>query len=356
MLIPAILVLSLGVTVIFTSNPSLALQQLFYGVFGVLLYLGIGSFDFRALKPFIKPGYFIVLVLLIITFLVGVESRGVVRWIPLGLFNMQPSEFAKPILILALASFWSKRQASWQNIGLSFLVLLPLAALIFRQPDLGTTLTVIFVWFTMLIAANISLFKLLFLGVIGTTAIPVSWNFLQAYQKQRIVSFLSPTQDPQGIGFHVIQSMIAVGSGEFFGRGLGRGTQSRLRFLPEFQTDFIFAFIAEELGFIGSAVVLFLYSVIFFLGFRLLKRVNDRFGELIVIGVLAMLFFQITINIGMNTGIVPITGITLPLLSYGGSSVITTLFSLGLIASVAKYGCKRQDPNIFGLIDSPARD
>ncbi len=352
MLIPALLLLSLGITVIYTSNPTLAIQQFVYAVIGVVIYFGVTNFDYRSLKSLIKPSYAAILVLLLVTFFLGAETRGSVRWIPLGPFNLQPSEFAKPVLILVLAAFWTKHNPSWKNIGLSCLLLLPVALLVFRQPDLGTTLTLILIWLGLLVAANTSVFKLLGLALGGLVLAPLSWQFLQDYQKHRLISFLSPTQDPQGIGFHVIQSMIAVGSGEFLGRGLGRGTQSRLRFLPEFQTDFIFAFIAEELGFIGSLIVLFLYSVIFFLGFRLLQRVNDRFGELIIVGVLTMLFFQITINIGMNTGLLPITGITLPLLSYGGSSIITVLLSLGLINSVARFGCNKREVNSFNPLDA----
>jgi rod shape determining protein RodA len=142
--------------------------------------------------------------------------------------------------------------------------------------------------------------------------------------------------------------MIAVGSGQFWGRGLGRGTQSRLQFLPEFRTDFIFAFIAEELGLVGSLLVILFYSAIFYLMFKLLNKTGDRFGELIIIGVFGMMFFQITVNIGMNIGVLPITGITLPFLSYGGSSMITTLLSFGLVASVARFGVKKRDTMVIG--------
>ena len=166
---------------------------------------------------------------------------------------------------------------------------------------------------------------------------PVLWFFLKDYQKERIFSFLSPAQDPLGMGYNAIQSMIAVGSGQILGRGLGRGTQSRLQFLPEFRTDFIFASIAEELGLLGSAIVLSLYGTIFFRSFKIMSETEDRFQNLLVIGVIGMLFFQVAVNIGMNIGIVPVTGITLPLLSYGGSSLITTLISLSFVASVAKF-------------------
>lgn len=350
MIIAALLLLSLGITVIYTSNPNLAIQQFIYGVIGTGLYFVISNFDYRSLKPLLKVLYLLILTLMVVTLLVGIETRGAFRWIPIGPFNFQPSEFAKPVLVLVLAAFWSTRPASWKNIGQSLLIFLPLSLLIFRQPDLGTTLTIVFIYLAMLIAANISLIKLVLVTVVGIVFAPLSWHLLQDYQKHRIISFLSPNQDPQGIGFHVIQSMIAVGSGEFIGRGLGRGTQSRLRFLPEFQTDFIFAFIAEELGFIGSIIVIALYSVIFFLGFKLLQRVSDKFGELILVGVLGTLFFQIVVNIGMNTGVLPITGITLPLLSYGGSSVLSTLISLGLINSVSKFGHKSREVDSFNLL------
>ena len=333
----------------YTSSPSLAIQQFFYGLVGVGLYFILRNFDYRFLKPFLKVAYVTSIVLLVVTFIVGMETRGSVRWIPLGVLNFQPSEFAKPVLILVLASFWSTRRATWMNIFKSLLLFAPIGLLIFRQPDLGTFLTVLMIWLVMLLGANISFFKVLLMGILGAIAVPLSWFFLQEYQKQRFLSFLSPANDPQGVGFHVIQSMIAVGSGQFWGRGLGRGTQSRLQFLPEFRTDFIFAFIAEELGFIGSAMVLLLYSLLFFMCFKVIAKSRDHFGELIVMGTMAMLFFQITVNIGMNIGILPITGITLPLLSYGGSSILTTFISLGLVASVDKFGRKKQEVDLFGL-------
>ncbi len=347
MIIPVLLLLSLGITVIYSSNADLAIAQGISALIGLIFYLILRQFDYRSLKVLIKPIYIVILVSLIITLFLGFETRGSVRWISVGFFNFQPSEFAKPILILALAHFWSKNLPSWRNIGKSLLILLPLVVLIFRQPDLGTTLTVGFIWFSLLIASNISLKKLLTLFLIAALIAPIGYSTLQGYQKQRITSFLSPSTNSQGIGFQVIQSTIAVGSGEFLGRGIGRGTQSRLQFLPEFRTDFIFAFIAEELGFIGATFVLILYLIIFLYLFKTLSHVGDRFGELIIIGVTGMLFFQITINVGMNIGVLPITGITLPLLSYGGSSMITTLTSLGLIASITKFGLQKRKIPIF---------
>lgn len=348
MIVPVMLLLSLGIVVIYTSNTTLAFQQLGFAVAGMVFYFALRSFDYRSIKPLVKPAYIAILVFLVITAVIGIETRGSARWIPLGPFNFQPSEFAKPVLILALAWFWSQNLPSWKNVLKSLAILLPFVLLIFRQPDLGTALTVSFVWVAMIFAANLSLSKIFLLSLLGSIFAPVGWFGLHDYQKQRIFSFLSPSQDPQGIGFHVIQSMIAVGSGEIHGRGLGRGTQSRLQFLPEFRTDFIFAFIAEELGFIGSILVLSLYSTFFYICFRFFSKIGDKFGELIVVGVVSMMFFQITVNIGMNIGILPVTGITLPLLSYGGSSVITTLISIGLIESVAKFGLKKREIEVFG--------
>lgn len=341
MIITVLLLLCLSVVVIYSSNPWLALGQFFFGLLGFLFYTFVRVFHYKYLTGMIKPFYIVILALLVITLFLGIETRGVVRWIPIGPFNFQPSEFAKPVLILALAKFWSKNLPSWVNIMKSLGFLIPFCLLIFRQPDLGTALTVVFIWLGLLITINTSLTKILALVLVCLMLAPVMWSGLQDYQKQRIFGFLSPAQDPQGIGFHVIQSTIAVGSGQLLGRGLGRGTQSRLQFLPEFRTDFIFAFIAEELGFLGSLMVIILYSIVFFLCLKILSNTGDLFGELVIIGVLAMLFFQIVINIGMNLGVLPITGITLPLLSYGGSSVVSTMISLGLVASVAKYGLKK---------------
>lgn len=351
MIIPIFLILSLGIAVIYSSSPTLAIQQALFGLVGIGCYFGLKSFDYRSITPLLKYLYWLILILLIITLILGFESRGSVRWIPLGLFNLQPSEFAKIVVILVLANFWTKHTPSWRNIGISLGILAPLAVLIFRQPDLGTMLTVVFIWVVMLLGSHVSLAKLSLLGLLGVFGVPLGWFLLRDYQKQRIISFLSPTTDPQGVGFHVIQSMIAVGSGEVLGRGLGRGTQSRLQFLPEFRTDFIFAFIAEELGFVGSILIIGLYSAIFYFLFRVLSDSGDRFGELITIGVLAMMFFQITVNIGMNIGLLPITGITLPLLSYGGSSLITTLVCLGFVASVGKYGMRKRDTSVIGEED-----
>lgn len=350
MLIPIILILALGITVIFSSNQGLAMQQSIFALIGISGYFFLKWFDYRALTGFVKILYILTVAFLVMTWVIGFETRGAVRWISLGPINFQASEFGKPVMILTLAVFWSKNAATWMSILKSGLIALPIFLLIFIQPDLGTSLTIFFIWVGLLFASNISFKKILISLLLGLFILPTSWFFMHDYQRERIVSFISPEQDPQGVGFHSIQSTIAVGSGGIFGRGLGRGTQSRLQFLPEFRTDFIFAFIAEELGFVGTSIMLILYGSIMFFIFKILNSSRDRFGELICVGVLSMISIQIFINIGMNIGMLPITGITLPLLSYGGSSLVSVLLSLGLVASVAKYSSKKRSVETFDPI------
>ncbi len=331
------LLVSIGTLVIFSSSPELALQQGFFALVGLIFFWFIGQFDYRSIRGLIRYFYFLVLILLLVVAFLGVETRGSVRWIPLGVFNIQPSEFAKPALILLLARFWETNLPTWKNIFKSLLVISPIVLLIFKQPDLGSALTLIAIWSGMLVAARISFKKILLLILIAVVAIPVGWISLHPYQKQRVVSFISPQSDPLGAGYNVIQSTIAVGSGQFFGRGLGQGTQSRLQFLPEFRTDFIFASIAEEMGFVGSIIILSIYFYLILYSIKVAEKSSDLFGFLITFGVVSMVLFQMFVNIGMNIGLLPITGITLPMISYGGSSLIATWLCLGLVASVAKF-------------------
>lgn len=344
----SLLLVSIGILVIFSSSPELAFQQLIYTIVGIGLFLFISQFDLHSIKKLINPAFYLTIFLLIVVLILGIETRGSVRWIPLGFFNIQPSEFAKPVLLLLIASFWSKNVSSWRNILKSLLWISPILILVFIQPDLGSTLTLLSIWLGMLFVSRISIKKILVLILIAAIVIPTSWMFLRDYQKQRIVGFLNPETDPLGRGYNLIQSTIAVGSGEIFGRGLGRGTQSRLQFLPEFRTDFIFASIAEEWGFLGCFVILFLYLYLLIYFLRLANQTDDNFSFLITIGVFSMLLFQIFVNIGMNIGIVPITGITLPLISYGGSSLIVTFICLGLVASASKSRRRIDTEGDFG--------
>lgn len=331
------LLISIGILVIYSSSKELALQQSIFTGVGLLIFFLISKFDLQSIKDLIKPLYIFILIMLVVVLIVGIETRGSLRWIPLGILNIQPSEFAKPILILFLAKFWSENSPSWLNIFKSLAWSSPAFLLIFKQPDLGSALTLLAIWLGILLTAQISLKNFLILILVALMVIPTSWVFLHTYQKERILSFLSPESDPLNKGYNLIQSRVAVGSGQFLGRGLGRGTQSRLQFLPEFRTDFIFAFIAEEMGFVGSMLILSLYLFLLIYSLNAAQKADNTFSLLIITGVVSMILFQAFVNIGMNVGLLPITGITLPLISYGGSSLIATLLSLGLLASSVRY-------------------
>ncbi len=330
------LLISIGILVIFSSSKELAIQQLIFTSVGIIFFFLISQIELQSIKSLIKPLYIFILVMLVAVLILGFETRGSLRWIPLGIFNIQPSEFAKPVLILVLAKFWSENSANWMNIFKSLLWVTPFFILVFKQPDLGSALTLFAIWLGMLFVSHISVKKMLILGAIALIIIPSSWSFLHDYQRARVLSFIAPESDPLGRGYNVIQSTIAVGSGEFLGRGLGSGTQSRLQFLPEFRTDFIFASISEEMGFVGAILILSLYLFLLIYCLRVARRTNNSFCLFVVIGVVSMILFQAFVNMGMNVGLLPITGITLPLISYGGSSAVATLLSLGMVASSAR--------------------
>lgn len=332
----SLFLLSIGILVIYSSSTELATYQLFFALSGMLIFFFISSFDCRSLRGLTKLFFFLILALLLIVAAVGIETRGSIRWIPLGPVNLQPSEFAKPVLILLLADFWAKHLPNWSNIFKSMLWTAPLLFMIFRQPDLGSALALLALWLGMLLTAGISLKKIALIALVTVLIIPIGWSTLKDFQKERLIGFIDPHSDPLGRGYNLIQSTIAVGSGELLGRGLGRGTQSRLQFLPEYRTDFIFASIAEEMGFIGSSIILVIYLTLIIYSLRVANRSPDSFGFLLVMGALSMLLFQTLVNIGMNIGLLPITGITLPLVSYGGSSLIANMIILGLIASIAR--------------------
>ena len=334
--LPSLFLLSVGILVIYSSSKELAFQQLIYTIVGLLFFIFISQLDIYSIRKFIYPLYFFTILLLVVVLIVGIETRGAVRWIPVGFFNIQPSEFAKPVLILFLSLFWTNNRPSWVSIFKSLIWISPFLFLIFKQPDLGSTLTLMAIWVGILIASQISFKKMLILILIGILVLPISWLSLRDFQKQRIIGFLNPAADPLGRGYNLIQSTIAVGSGQLWGRGLGRGTQSRLQFLPEYRTDFIFASIAEELGFVGCLIILMIYLYLLISCLGIVSKAEDKFNYLLMLGVYSMLIFQIFVNIGMNIGILPITGITLPLISYGGSSVVVTLICLALVSRVAK--------------------
>lgn len=332
-----------GLVVVGSVAPQLFSQQLSFLFFSFLVFFFFSLIDYRVWEKLAVFLFVFSLFFLISPFVFGRLTRGSFRWLQLGSLNLQPSEITKPFLILFWAAFLTaKEKIDLQRTVLAVLSLIGPAVLVFLQPDLGSSLVIAFSWLGMILAAGVN-WSIVLGGFLSFLLLmPVLWRFLKDYQRQRIFSFLKPFEDPLGIGYHLIQAQVAIGSGQFLGRGLGRGTQSQLHFLPERHTDFIFASLAEELGFLGAGFLLLAFA---FLLWRLLKisqQARDDFGGLICLGVFTLFLSQILINVGMNSGLLPVTGLTLPLVSYGGSSLLTSMISLGLVANVARLKKKEK--------------
>lgn len=327
----AIGITMLGAMVHYSLSPETILTHLAYIAVGLIVALGVMMFDFRIIRYFHVHMYILMNVLLVLTLVLGRAIRGSVRWIEIGSFQFQPSELAKIFLILSLPSFLVAAAPTQVRNLLIHLGLIGLpTALIFIQPDLGSAMMISGICAAMLFASGIRFRYIVLLLTVGIIISPIGWLFLKDYQRNRVLTFIDPTADPLGKGYNSIQSLVAVGSGQIIGRGLGHGTQSKLKFLPEYKTDFVFASLSEELGFVGSIGLLVAY---FFLLMRLLtlaQRAPDHYSYLAIIGVAAMFAAQIVINTGMNIAILPVTGVTLPLVSSGGTSLVVSLFSLAL--------------------------
>ena len=339
-----ILLLAIGLTALYSvSSVDNSLNTDHLKRQGSAMALGIGMaiflvfFDYRALSSYSTRSYFATIGILMAVFFFGTTVRGTTGWIGFGSFHIQPVEMVKLIMIIFLASFLSKKKTELSMvlriIASIVLVFLPVF-LVLKQPDFGSAAVIVGIWCGMLIASGISKKNLFILFLIGIVAATSGWIFLKNYQKERIINFVKPGNDPLGTGYNVIQSTVAVGSGGIFGKGLGHGSQSQLNFLPEKHTDFIFAAIAEELGLLGAFIVLGLYGILLYRMKETARLARDNFGYLVVVGIILMLFLQIFINIGMNIGVVPVAGVPLPLLSFGGSSLVAVLISIGIVQSV----------------------
>ncbi|HWQ60773.1 MAG TPA: rod shape-determining protein RodA, partial [Negativicutes bacterium] len=294
-------------------------------------------FDYKSLGKYANILYGVNLVMLLAVMFVGQSALGAQRWIQIGPINLQPSEFSKLIMIISLAHLLEKRQGRLDT----FKDLIPIFAfvgvpflLVLKQPDLGTSLVFLAILFGMLFIAGIRTKHLIGIFAGGLALMPIFWHFLKDYQKMRLTVFLDPNVDPLGSGYHIIQSKIAIGSGMLFGKGLFAGTQSQLNFLPENHTDFIFAVIGEELGFAGSVIILALYFILLYRGVKIAGEARDNFGMLLATGIASMLAFHVLVNVGMTAGIMPVTGIPLPLMSYGVSSLSTNMVSIGILLNI----------------------
>jgi rod shape determining protein RodA len=334
--IPVIILSIIGLAVIGSLTPNLFSHQLFYLITGLILFLIFGNIDFRIFERLKTIIYVLGIFFLATPLIFGQITRGAIRWLEIGPFKLQPSELIKPFMVIFFAGYFiNQGKINARSFIISLSLLFIPVFLIFIQPDLGSSLVVAFSWLGILLATDITVKSMVFYLSPFLLSLPIMWRFLKDYQKQRILSFINPLKDPMGSGYNLMQAMIAAGSGQFFGRGLGRGTQSHLKFLPEYFTDFIFASLCEELGFVGAIATLLLFGVILW-RILVIGRKAGNLGMLICVGIFSYLFIQIVINIGMNLGILPITGIPLPLISYGGSSIITTMISLGIVGNISK--------------------
>lgn len=303
---------------------------------GIVIMMLIFLLDYKILFDWAYVIYALSLVVLLVLLFLGRVKSGAQRWFDIGGISIQPSEFAKIAFIIAVSAFLTKNK---YNIGLkiifyTILLALPAFLLIFKQPDLGTALILAPVLLAMLYAAGMSIKYLLYIIGGGIILSPLAWFFLKNYQKDRLLVFLNPNIDPLGAGYTMIQSKIAIGSGRFFGKGLLSGTQSRLNFLPERHTDFIFSVVGEEWGFVGVVLILVLFFLLIKRAVSIAETTKDDFGGLIATGLATLLAVQTIINIGMTGGFMPVVGVPLPFISYGGSSLIATFIALGLLMSI----------------------
>ena len=337
--------LVMGLLILFAINfkdPALAqdfspARQLGHAILGIGLLVLFARTDYRLWLRVGKYWYVLAGMLLLLVLAIGETAAGATRAIDLLFINFQPGEFAKIGVIMALAILFTKRHeqlSGWRYLLASlFLVVIPMG-LIMVQPDLGSSLVIGFIWLLMIMVSGVNRWRVAIILAIILAMLPLGINRLETYQRQRLQTFLNPAADPQGAGYNVLQSTIAVGSGRLFGRGLGSGTQSQLNFIPSQHTDFVFAVLAEKLGFVGGLLTLGLFGVLLVRALLVGWRAEDRFGMLLAVGIAAMFLFHVVINIGMNLGIAPVTGIPLPLVSYGGTNLIISLIAIGILQSV----------------------
>jgi rod shape determining protein RodA len=321
------------------SGTPVYLKQISWWFIGLIFMVTIAFIEYRFYSDFAYVVYVASIVFLLVVLGFGMMTSGAQRWVKIGPLSFQPSEFVKISLILAMAHFFqrpsSREGYSLRHLAIPFFILLLPMILILKQPDLGTAIILFLVFFPILLFVKIRWSSLLALALVGGSVLPLIWHFLKDYQKKRIITFFKPDMDPLGAGYHLIQSKIALGSGGIAGKGFMKGTQCKLGFLPEQQTDFIFSVLGEEWGLIGSLIVVLLYLALILWGLRIAVQAKDRFGAILSFGVVAMLFWHIFINIGMVLGLMPVVGIPLPLFSYGGSFLVSTLMGIGLLLNVS---------------------
>jgi rod shape determining protein RodA len=341
-LIP-ILVISLLTMNSFTGAGNYAGRQLVWIIISFILFFACSFIDFRFLRRtyVIVTLYLFSILSLLSLFVVGYVSKGAKSWLNFGLFSIQPTDFVKLVLILLLAKYFSRRHveiAHIRHIIVSAVYTGILFLLVALQPDFGSGITIFSIWLGMVLVSGISKKHLALVFAIGAISFAGLWNFgFKEYQKHRIMNFINPLADVRGSGYNAYQAMITVGSGEIVGKGIGYGTQSRLKFLPEYQTDFIFAAFAEEWGFVGVVILFILYMIIIGRIIVWAMRGETNFETLYAMGLAIFFMVHLTINIGMNIGVMPVTGIPVPFMSYGGSHLVTEFVGLGILMGMIRY-------------------
>ena len=315
-------------------NPWATRQIARYGV-GLVILITIALVDIRFWWRYAYLIYGILLVMLVAVEVVGSVGMGAQRWINLGVIRLQPSELMKVGIVLALARYF--HGVSAEDVRRIPYLIVPIlmigapSALVLKQPDLGTALFLIMTGGAVFFVAGVRLWKFGLVFAAAGAAVPIAWSMLRPYQQKRIFTFLDPETDPLGAGYHILQSKIALGSGGLFGKGFMQGSQSHLNFLPEKQTDFIFTMLAEEFGMVGGLVLLGLYMLIMVYGFAISLRSRTHFGRLLAMGITSMLFLYVFINIAMVMGLIPVVGVPLPLISYGGTAMLTLMIGMGFL-------------------------
>lgn len=343
-----LLIVALGLLVLYSSGIKSgevkseidASRQFLYASVGIVACALMARLDYRIFKSYAAVIYVLMLAGLVAVDFIGTSALGAQRWISIGFFQFQPSEFAKLALILVLAAFYSKvysRSHRLRYLLQSLAIVAVPMTLVVIQPDLGTGLVLFVIWFSMTLASRVKKRYLVAGAIAGAVSLPAIYGFLAPYQQDRIQVLINPQADRLGTGYNVTQAIIAVGSGGWAGRGLSSGSQSQLNFLPSQHTDFIFAVLAEKLGFLGAALTIVLFAILILRIYILSAQSVDSFGSFICIGTASMLLFHVLINVGMNMGIMPVTGIPLPLVSVGGTSMLTIFLILGLVLSVSRH-------------------
>ncbi len=315
------------------------LRQMVWVAAGFLIMLMVANTDHLKLADMGYILYALNLLALVAVLLFSPARYGARRWIQLGFFSFQPSEFVKITSVLALASFLGEKKetkGSFGNFIGAMMLIAPSFILIFLQPDLGTAMVLVPIMFFILLVAEERVKYIITVAVMGIASLPVLWQLLRSYQKQRLLVFINPNADPLGAGYTIIQSRIAIGSGGLWGKGFLGGTQSYLRFLPERHTDFIFSVIGEQWGFIGASVVILIFALVIWRGITITKKSKDVFARCISAGIVSLFFFQVFVNIAMTMGLTPVVGLPLPAVSYGGSNTITSFIAIGILLSVSR--------------------